>query len=93
MASFISKLVDYREGEGRLVLGSFVVLFGIVGGHTVLETARDAIFLSKLPPSQLTLVYAAVALGTLALSSWNAAFVRRYGQRNALVFTPSSAPT
>jgi AAA family ATP:ADP antiporter len=87
MASLLTKLVDFREGEGRLVLGTFLALFGIVGGHTVLETARDAIFLSRLPPSQLTLVYAAVAVGTLLLSSWNTAFVRRYGQRNALVFT------
>src|SRR5687767_7061091 len=87
MFKFVTKLVDVREGEGLLAVGTFFALLGIVAGHTILETARDALFLSKLPPSQLTLVYAAVAIATLGVSSWNGKFVRRFGQRNALVFT------
>ncbi|HVY49364.1 MAG TPA: hypothetical protein VHB21_25910, partial [Minicystis sp.] len=83
----LTSLVDVREGEGRLALGAFAALFGVVAGHTVLETARDALFLSKLPANQLTIVYAGVALATLAASSLNARFVRRFGQRNALVAT------
>jgi ATP:ADP antiporter, AAA family len=83
----LNRFVDLRQGESRPALGAFAALFGIVAGHTILETARDALFLSKLAPDKLTNVYVAVALATLLVSSWNARFVRHVGQRNALVFT------
>ncbi|HEY4116804.1 MAG TPA: Npt1/Npt2 family nucleotide transporter, partial [Byssovorax sp.] len=87
LTNLLTRFVDVRPGEGRALAGAFFVCFGIVGGHTILETARDAMFLSKLPPTQLTFVYAGVALGTIALSNWNARFVQRFGQRNALIVT------
>ena len=87
LSNTLTRFVDVRPGEGRSLAGAFFVCFGIVGGHTILETARDAMFLSKLPPAQLTFVYAGVALGTIALSNWNARFVERFGQRNALIVT------
>jgi len=39
----------------------FVVLGLMVAGHAVLETARDTLFLSELPASQLPFLYLAVA--------------------------------
>ncbi|HTR50343.1 MAG TPA: hypothetical protein VMJ10_06515 [Kofleriaceae bacterium] len=56
------------------VLASALVLFAIMVAHTILETARDALFLSRLGPDQLAWVYlamAAIALAAfLALRRW-----------------------
>jgi AAA family ATP:ADP antiporter len=52
---------------------------------TLLETARDALFLAKLPPPMLALVYMGVALGMLVISPLNVRLTRRAGPRNALV--------
>ncbi|MDF2696415.1 MAG: translocase, partial [Labilithrix sp.] len=56
MRRWLARLLDLREGEARPVLQSFFILFLLIGGHTMLETARDALFLTKLPPKQLNLV-------------------------------------
>ena len=79
--------MDLREGEARPAIEAFLALFGIIAGHTILETARDALFLSKLPPSRLAIVYVVLAGLTLIVSAGNTRFVRRFGQRNALIFT------
>jgi AAA family ATP:ADP antiporter len=83
----LGRLIDLREGESRPALEAFVTLFGLIAAHTILETARDALFLSKLPPERLALVYAIVAVVTLGVSELNARFTRRFGKRNALIFT------
>ena len=83
----LGRLIDLREGEQRPTVEAFVTLFGLIAAHTILETARDALFLSKLPPQRLTLVYALVAVVTLGVSELNARFIRRFGKRNALIFT------
>lgn len=87
MLASIRHLIDLRPGEGRLVLESALTLFGLIAAHTLLETARDTLFLARLPPSRLTLVYAALALLTVFISRFNARFVRNFGRRNALIFT------
>ncbi|MFT3770270.1 MAG: Npt1/Npt2 family nucleotide transporter [Minicystis sp.] len=87
MRALLGRLLDLRDGEARPTIESFVILAGVVAAHTILETARDALFLSKLPPERLALVYALVAVVTLAVSELNARFTRRFGKRNALVFT------
>ena len=79
--------MDLREGEARPAIEAFLTLFGIIAGHTILETARDALFLSKLPPSRLAFVYVLLAALTLVVTAGNTHFVRRFGQRNALIFT------
>ena len=83
----LGRLIDLREGEARPAVEAFVTLFGVIAAHTILETARDALFLSKLPPQRLALVYALVAAVTLVVSWLNARFTRRFGKRNALIFT------
>lgn len=87
MRPILTRLVDVRPGEGRILFQAFSVLFGIIAAHTILETARDALFLGKLPPSRLTLVYALLAGLALGVSAFNTHFVRRFGRRDALIFT------
>jgi ATP:ADP antiporter, AAA family len=87
MAALLRRLVDLREGESISLLQAFVVLFGLIAGHTILETARDALFLDKLPASSLAFVYALLAGLAYVSSAWNARFVARFGRRNALIFT------
>lgn len=54
-------LVDIRDGERRGVRASFITLFGLLAGHTLIETARDALFLEQLPVEHLPWVYLAIA--------------------------------
>ena len=42
-------LADVRPDERRIAWSAFLTLFGMLAGHTVLETARDALFLARLP--------------------------------------------
>ena len=85
--SVVRRFIDLRSGEGPLVAKTFGALFGLIAGHTILETARDALFLGSLPASRLTLVYLALALIGLVVPAYNSRFVRAYGRRNAVIFT------
>lgn len=49
-------------------IGAFFTLAGIMAGHTLLETARDALFLSALPASHLAWVYLGIALLAVAVT-------------------------
>jgi hypothetical protein len=89
--SIPSRFIDVRPGEGRQVASILAALFGIIAGHTVLETARDALFLGTLPASRLTLVYLALAAVGLVVPSYTARFVRGLGRRNAVIFTLMAA--
>jgi len=57
-----------RDDERRASLLASVALFAIMAGHTVLETARDALFLSRLPAERLPFVYLAIAGAALVLA-------------------------
>ncbi|PYQ04455.1 MAG: hypothetical protein DMF82_10620, partial [Acidobacteria bacterium] len=59
---------DVRPEERAGVTAAFLTLFGILAGHTLLETARDALFLARLAPSQLPWVYLAMAVVAVGLS-------------------------
>ena len=82
-----------RDEQGRRRRGqcdthsSFLVLFLIISGHTTLETARDALFLTKLPPSQLNLVYIALAGLSFVVAAVSTKLALRFGRRNALIAT------
>lgn len=80
-----SRFLDVRAGEVGLFLRVFLVLGLTIAGHTLLETARDALFLARLPPKLLALVYVAVALGMLVITPLSVRLTRRAGPRNALV--------
>src|SRR5687767_5540195 len=91
MATGLRRVVDLRAGEHGPALRAMSALFGLIAGHTMLETARDALFLVKLPASRLGLVYAVLAGLSLIAIKVNAAFVQRFGRRNALIFTLMTA--
>lgn len=59
---------DVRPEERRGAAAAFSALFGILAAHTLLETARDALFLARLPASQLPWVYLAMAAVAVGLS-------------------------
>jgi AAA family ATP:ADP antiporter len=85
MGSKLSRFLDLREGELPILAQAFGALFLIIAAHTTLETARDAIFLTKLPPAELNVVYVAIAGLTLATTTAIVNLARRFGRRNALV--------
>src|SRR5688500_8571720 len=64
----LASVAEVRPGERRGAAAAFLTLFGILASHTLLETARDALFLARLPPSQLPWVYLAMAVIAIAIS-------------------------
>jgi hypothetical protein len=87
MAGATRRIVDLRPGEGELVAKTGLTLFGLIAAHTMLETARDALFLGTLPVSRLALVYALLAVLSLGAAQANGRFVSAFGRRNGLIFT------
>lgn len=87
MARWLTRFFDLREGEARPVVQSFLVLFLLIGAHTTLETARDALFLTKLPPKELNLVYIALAGLSFVAAALSMRLALRFGRRNALIGT------
>ncbi|MBN4050307.1 HEAT repeat domain-containing protein, partial [Desulfobulbus sp. AH-315-M07] len=85
--SALTRIVDVRPGEGALAFKAFAALFGLIAGHTILETARDALFLEKLPADRLTFVYLALAGVGLVVPAYNLRFVRLFGRRNSVIGT------
>ncbi len=63
----MKRLFDIRAGELKYSLAGFFVLFGIVSAHTMLETARDALFLASMPATQLPWVYLGIAALALVI--------------------------
>jgi len=55
------RLSEVRPEHRRSTLAAFLTIFGTLAGHTLLETARDALFLARLPASHLAFVYLAIA--------------------------------
>jgi uncharacterized protein YjbI with pentapeptide repeats len=72
-------LSSVRPSEGSFVASAFFALLGITAAHAMLETARDALFLSKLPASHLPVMYLAIAAVGLILSRGRAARPTRAG--------------
>ncbi|HEU4413012.1 MAG TPA: MFS transporter [Polyangiaceae bacterium] len=79
------RLLDVRPAEARSVLAAFGSLFFIVVAHTMLETARDAMFLVHVGPGALGYMYIVAAALTLAVGALSARLGERVGARRALV--------
>ena len=69
----MSSVFDVRPGERRAAGLAFASLLGVTASHTLVETARDALFLAKVPASRLPAVYGAIALLGLVLARVGAA--------------------
>jgi ATP/ADP translocase/HEAT repeat protein len=78
-------LLGMRAGERRDAWAAFLTLFGLIGSHTVLETARDALFLAKVPATELPWVFLAVAAVSFALVRLQALVSRRLSGARALM--------
>ncbi len=59
---------DLRPEARRGTRAAFLTIFGTLAGHTLLETARDALFLARLPASRLAFVYFAIAVVAVGVS-------------------------
>lgn len=83
----LGRLFDLRPGETLLVARASALLFGLVAAHTLLETARDALFLGALPVDRLAVVYAVLAILSIGASRLNRWFLSAVGRRDGLVLT------
>jgi AAA family ATP:ADP antiporter len=61
-------LISVRPEERRGATAAFLTIFGVLAAHTLLETARDALFLARLPAARLPWVYLMIALLAVAIS-------------------------
>ena len=48
MQAWASHFVDVRRGEGRVLAVACVTFFSLLSAYTLLETARDALLLTRL---------------------------------------------
>jgi AAA family ATP:ADP antiporter len=64
----LQALGDVRAGERRDTATAFMTLLGVTSGHMLLETGRDALFLARLPASQLPWTYLLVAAAGVLLA-------------------------
>lgn len=80
-------LLDVRADERRSVATMAATLALMTAGHTLLETTRDTLFLSKLPTHYLALVYVALAVLSLFAGAASSSVSRRFGRRAGFVLT------
>jgi ATP:ADP antiporter, AAA family len=77
MASAGSRLFDVRPDERRPATLAFLALLGITAAHTLIETARDALLLTKVPIAYLPALYLAIAAAGLLTTRAGAALEAR----------------
>jgi AAA family ATP:ADP antiporter len=77
-------LLAIRPDERRDAWAAFLTLFGFIASHAVLETARDALFLAKVPASHLPFVVLGIALAALLTMRLQARFAAKLAGRRAL---------
>jgi AAA family ATP:ADP antiporter len=63
------------------------VLLITMAGHTVLETARDSLFLARVPVTQLPFTYAAIAVAALFAAEIDARLQAHFSRRRLLTIT------
>ncbi len=70
-----------RPKDRRDTAVAFGTLVAILAAHAMLETARDALFLDKLPAKHLPLAYLAIAALALVVSKLNQQAIARVSRR------------
>lgn len=85
MHPLVAKWFDVRPGEAKLVGCVAATLFTTIAGHTLMETARDALFLRELPPSRLTLVYGMLAVLAIAAAKGSSMLSYWQGEKRAVI--------
>lgn len=79
--------IDVRPEERRALFAMSATLAVVIGAHTMLETARDTMFLEKLPASRLAFVYGALAVISLLLGRFGGWLSSQLGRRASLALT------
>jgi ATP:ADP antiporter, AAA family len=82
--SLLSAVVDVRGDERRALFRAAASFFLIIAAHTMLETTRDAIVLTRLPARALGATYLVAAAVVLPASLCASRFSPRVGARKAL---------
>src|SRR5437879_12295851 len=72
-------LRDVRPAERPAAASAFVTLAGIMAGHTLTETARDARFLAHVKFTHLAGVYLGIAALAIMLSQVEQRVLHRFG--------------
>lgn len=72
--------------SGAAVRAALMLLL-MMAGHTVLETARDSLFLARVPVAQLPFTYLSIALAALAASELHGRLQARADVRQVLALT------
>ncbi len=80
----LRNIANIRPDERRDTWVAFAILFGLIASHSMLETARDALFLAKVPASQLPWVYLAIAGLSLFVTSIQSKLAEKLTGRAAL---------
>jgi ATP:ADP antiporter, AAA family len=81
-----------RANEKRDTWAAFFLLFGLLTSHSILETARDALFLSKIPAEKLPWVYIGIAIVSLLITQLQLRLGRAMNRRTALsIWTAAAA--
>ncbi|HEX7671219.1 MAG TPA: hypothetical protein VF395_16610 [Polyangiaceae bacterium] len=83
----LARLIGIRPEDRRDATVAFLTLFGVMTAHAVLETTRDALFLSKLPARDLPWAYIAIAALSLGAAGVNRWLGRAVPRRIALSLT------
>ncbi len=81
----VARLVDLRAGEGPMAILSFLALLLTSAGYTALETARDALLVTRLPQRNFGIAYLSVAVCALPAATLLAWVSRRWDPRRVLV--------
>jgi len=71
----------------RLALGAGLTLFTLLAGHTILEVARDSLFLATLPASDLPFTYLAIAIAAYFAARVDRGLSERLEQRRLAMLT------
>lgn len=83
----LTRLLGLRTEDRRDALVAFSTLTGVMAGHSVLETARDTLFLTALPARRLPLAYIAIAALALVVTAVNRRALQRFSRRRLLSTT------
>jgi len=83
----VAPLLDVRPQDRRNTGVAFIVLFALMTGHSMLETARDALFLSSLPVEHLPWCYLSIAVLAVLAATANRALANKVSRRTLLAAT------
>jgi ATP/ADP translocase len=83
----VPRLLDIGVGNGRQAMAAALTLFALLAAHTVLEVARDALFLANLPAEQLPFTYLAIAGAAWLAARVDRVLLTRFDKRRVSAIT------